>query len=127
MKFTVMCFINGGGVQSDTYDILLNISAADAVASGSIRIVDGDQMYYFTEMSPLVWFVHCPAFHEYLKARVETWKQDFFVMEKTDFLALILPLPFYRMAEPLQGEAVLTADQVKEIINYCNDYMKRIK
>ncbi len=115
------------GVQSDTYDILLNISAADAVASGSIRIVDGDQMYYFTEMSPLVWFVHCPAFHEYLKARVETWKQDFFVMEKTDFLALILPLPFYRMAEPLQGEALLTADQVKEIINYCNDYMKRIK
>ena len=48
-------------------------------------------------------------------------------MEKTDFLALILPLPFYRMAEPLQGEALLTADQVKEIINYCNDYMKRIK
>ncbi len=115
------------GVQSDTYDIMLNTSAADTVASGSIRIVEGDQMYYFTEMSPLVWFVHCPAFHEYLKAHVETWKQDFFVMEKTDFLALILPLPFYRMAEPLQGEALLTESQVKEIIDYCNDYMNRIR
>lgn len=115
------------GVQSDTYDILLNVSAADTVASGSVKIVDGDQMYYFTEMSPLVWFVHCPAFHEYLKAHMETWKQDFFVMEKTDFLALILPLPFYRMAEPLQGEALMTKEQVQEIIAYCNAYMEKIK
>lgn len=112
LKFTATCFINGG--QSDTYDILLNVSAADTVASDSVKIVDGDQMYYFTEMSSLVWFVHCPAFHEYLKAYMETWKQDFFVMEKTDFLALILPLPFYRMAEPLQGEALMTKEQVPE-------------
>lgn len=117
------------GVQADTYDILLNTSAAesDTVASGSVRVVDGDQMYYFTEMSPLVWFVHCPAFHEYLKAHMETWKQNFFVMEKTDFLALILPLPFYRMAEPLQGEALLTKEQVRDIIDYCNAYMEKIK
>ena len=119
--------IHKWGVQADTYDILLNTSAADTVASGSVRIVDGDQMYYFTEMSPLVWFVQCPAFHEYLKAHVETWKQDFFVMEKTDFLALILPLPFYRMAEPLQGEALLSKEQVQEIIAHCNTFMQKIK
>ena len=111
------------GVQSDTYDILLNISAQESVAGGSVKITGGDQMYYFNEMSPLVWFVRCPAFHDYLKKHVETWLQDFFTLEKTEFLTLMLPLPFYRMSEPLQGEPMLSEQQVQEIIDCCNRYL----
>lgn len=113
------------GVQSDTYDILLNISAAENVRKISIEIENGDQMYCFTEMSPLVHFLNCPAFHEYLKEHEPEWKQNFFTLGKTDFLVLMLPLPFYRMAEDLQGDAMFRKDQIGEIIECCNQYIAK--
>lgn len=110
------------GVQSDTYDILLNISAEENVASGSIEVTEGDQLFFFTSMTPLVQFVKCPAFHEYLKMNAPEWLQNFFDMNKTDFLVLMLPLPFYRLSEPLQGEPMFTKKQILEIIKWCNQY-----
>lgn len=111
------------GVQSDTYEILLNTSAAENVGRYSLRIEKGDQMYFFNEMSPLAWFLECPAFHTYLEVHEPVWKQEFFTLGKTDFLVLMLPLPFYRMAEALQGEALFTKAQIGEIIECCNRYM----
>ncbi len=90
------------GVQSDIYDIMLNISAEETVASGSIEVKEGDQLFFFTSMTPLVQFVRCPAFHSYLGEHVPKWLQDFFDLSKTDYLVLMLPLPFYRLSEPLQ-------------------------
>ncbi len=111
------------GVQSDTYDILLNISAGENVASGSIEVTEGDQLFFFNSMTPLVQFVKCPAFHEYLKMHAPEWLQNFFDLSKTDFLVLMLPLPFYRLAEPLQGEPMFTKKQILEIIKWCNQYV----
>lgn len=113
------------GVQSDRYEILLNTSAQDSIARVSVDIIRGDQMYYFTEMSPLVQFINYPAFHEYLKQNEPQWKQDFFDLEKTEFLVLMLPLPFYRVSEPLQGEPFFTAEKISEIIELCNQYVRR--
>ena len=48
--------------------------------------------------------------------------QDFFNPEKTQFLPLIYALPFYRMAEPLQGQALLTMAEVEAIICYLNEH-----
>ena len=79
------------GVQNDTYDILLNISAAETVASGSLEITGGDPMFAFTEMTPLVQFIRCPAFHDWLKERKPEWMREFFNISKTDFLVLMLP------------------------------------
>lgn len=111
------------GVQDGDYDVLLNTSASDNIAEGRIRITKGDQMFLFTDMTPLVRFVNCPAFHEYLKANKPVGLQDFFNLEKTDFLVLMLPLPIYRLAEPLQGEPMFTETQIAEMIACCNEYM----
>lgn len=113
------------GVQSDTYDILLGTSAKDIQASGKIEVTSGDpmsedRMFAFTEMTPLVQFVNCPAFHAYLKEHKPEWMQDFFDLKKTDFLVLMLPLPFYRLAGPLQGEPMFTTDEIEEILDFCN-------
>ena len=77
-------------------------------------------MYDFTEMTPLVRFVENPVFHAYLKQNAQPFIQDFFDPEKTQFLPLIYALPFYRMSEPLQGQSLLTMEEVTKIINYCN-------
>ena len=111
------------GVQDGDYDVLLNTSASDNIAEARIRITKGDQMFLFTDMTPLVRFVNCPAFHEYLKANKPVGLQDFFNLEKTDFLVLMLPLPIYRLAEPLQGEPMFTETQIAEMIACCNEYM----
>ena len=111
------------GVQDGDYDVLLNTSASDNIAEGRIRITKGDRMFLFTDMTPLVRFVNCPAFHEYLKANKPVGLQDFFNLEKTDFLVLMLPLPIYRLAEPLQGEPMFTETQIAEMIACCNEYM----
>ncbi len=111
------------GVQSDTYDILLNLSADENIAAGSIEVTDGDQMCFFTSMTPLVQFIKCPAFYEYLKNYKPEWMLDFFNLDKSSFLILMFPLPIYRMAEPLQGEPMFTDAQVLEVINHCNEYM----
>lgn len=111
------------GVQNGDYDILLSTSAADNIVTGRIRIIKGDQMFLFNDMTPLVQFVNCPAFHEYLRANKPAGLQDFFNLEKTDFLVLMLPLPIYRLAEPLQGEAMFTEAQIAEMIACCNEYM----
>ncbi|MCI9441752.1 MAG: hypothetical protein HFH15_11080 [Ruminococcus sp.] len=113
------------GVQSDIYDIMLNISAEETVASGSIEVKEGDQLFFFTSMTPLVQFVRCPAFHSYLGEHVPKWLQDFFDLSKTDYLVLMLPLPFYRLSEPLQGEPMFTKTQILEIIKCCNEYVAR--
>lgn len=70
-----------------------------------------------------VQFVSCPAFHEYLRENEPQWKQDFFDRSKTEFLTLMLPLPFYRTTEPLQGEPHFTVEQMNEIIKRCNRYV----
>ena len=111
------------GVQDGDYDVLLNTSASDNIAEARIRITKGDQMFLFTDMTPLVRFVNCPAFHEYLKANKPVGLQDFFNLDKTDFLVLMLPLPIYRLAEPLQGEPMFTETQIAEMIACCNKYM----
>lgn len=111
------------GVQSGRYDILLNISATETVGQAAVQIEHGDLTYRYHEMSPLAWFLKCPAFHEYLRKHEPEWKQDFFTLGKTDFLVLMLPLPFYRMAEALQGDALFNREQIKEIIDACNNYM----
>ncbi len=113
------------GVQSDVYDIMLNISAEETVAAGSIQVKGGDQMFFFTSMTPLVQFVKCPAFHTYLKEHAPEWLQHFFDLRKTDFLVLMLPLPFYRLSEPLQGDPMFTKTQILEIIKQCNEYVSR--
>lgn len=113
------------GVQSDIYDIMLNISAEETVASGSIDVKEGDQLFFFTSMTPLVQFVRCPAFHSYLGEHAPEWLQDFFDLGKTDYLVLMLPLPFYRLSEPLQGEPMFTKTQILEIIKCCNEYVGR--
>lgn len=112
------------GVQSDTYDILLNVSANETVGRLSVEIENGDQMFFFTEMSPLAWFLNCPAFYEYLKENEPEWKQEFFSPDKTAFVVLMLPLPFYRLSEPLQGDAFFSMEQIREIVACCNQYMK---
>lgn len=112
------------GVQSDTYDILLNVSANETVGRLSVEIENGDQMFFFTEMSPLAWFLNCPAFYEYLKENEPEWKQEFFSPDKTAFVVLMLPLPFYRLSEPLRGDAFFSMEQIREIVACCNQYMK---
>lgn len=113
------------GVQSDTYDILLNISAGENVAAGSIEVTEGDQLFFFTSMTPLVHFVNCPAFHEYLKVQKPEWMQQFFDLSRTDYLVLMLPLPFYRLCEPLQGEPMFEREEIQGIIDCCNEYIRK--
>ncbi len=113
------------GVQSDIYDILLNLSAEENIASGSLEVTGGDQLFFFHSMTPLVQFVKCPAFHEYLSKNKPEWMCDFFDLSKTDFLVLMLPLPFFRLTEPLQGEPMFTMDEIPEILRCCNEYMSR--
>ena len=74
-------------------------------------------------MMPLVWFLKSPAFHGYLKENCAAFIQEFFTLGKTEFLVLMMPLPVYRLAEPLQGEPFFTAEQIKDIIAYCNQQM----
>lgn len=113
------------GVQSDTYDVLLNVSADENIAAGSIEVTEGDRFFFFTSMTPLVQFIKCPAFHEYLRQNLPEGVQNFFDLNKTSYLVLMFPLPFYRMAEPLQGEAMFTEAQIQEIIACCNEYMSK--
>ncbi len=113
------------GVQPGDYDILLNTSAAENIVSARIKVTKGDQMFFFTDMTPLVQFVNCPAFYEYLKAHKPEWMQQFFDLSKTDYLVLMLPLPFYRLSEPIQGEPMFTGAQIREIVACCNEYMSR--
>lgn len=113
------------GVQSGTYDILLNISSQETIAAGSVEVEEGDQLFFFTSMTPLVQFVKCPAFHTYLKNHSPEWLQNFFDLSKTDFLVLMLPLPFYRLSEPVQGEPMFSKAQILEIIDCCNEYVSR--
>lgn len=113
------------GVQPGKYDILLNTSAEENIATGSIEITKGDQLFFFTDMTPLVQFINCPAFYEYLKAHKPEWMQQFFDLSKTDYLVLMLPLPFYRLSEPIQGEPMFTKSQIREIVGCCNKYMSK--
>lgn len=109
------------GVQRGDYEIFLNTSAAENIAAGTLRIMKGDQMFYFTSMTPLAHFVNCPAFHEYLRRCKPEWMQQFFDLSRTDFLVLMLPLPFYRLSEPIQGEPMFEKREIQEIIDCCNE------
>ncbi len=109
------------GVQRGDYEIFLNTSAAENIAAGTLRITKGDQMFYFTSMTPLAHFVNCPAFHEYLRRCKPEWMQQFFDLSRTDFLVLMLPLPFYRLSEPIQGEPMFEKREIQEIIDCCNE------
>lgn len=113
------------GVQLGDYDIFLNTSAAENIAAGRLKITKGDQMFFFTSMTPLVHFVNCPAFHGYLKEHKPEWMQQFFDLGKTDFLVLMLPLPFYRLSEPIQGEPMFEKGQIQEIIDCCNESIRK--
>ena len=109
-------------VQADRYDLLLNISAEQNIAWATVELTDGDHMFDYTEMTALVRFVENPVFHAYLKQTAQPFVQDFFNPEKTQFLPLIYALPFYRMSEPLQGQALLTMAEVEAIIRYLNEH-----
>lgn len=108
------------GVQEDIYELLLNVSAAENIWSTRVQITEGDEMFRYTEMTPLVWFLKSAAFHSYLKENCARFLQDFFMPGKSEFLVLMMPLPFYRLAEPLQGEPFFTKEQIKDIVSYCN-------
>ena len=113
------------GVQAGEYKIYLNTSAEDNIVSGKLKITKSDQMFFFTDMTPLAHFVNCPAFHDYLKMHKPEWMQQFFDLSKTDFLVLMLPLPFYRLAEPIQGDPMFAAAEIQDIIDYCNKYIEK--
>ncbi len=112
------------GVQLGDYDILLNTSAAETIAFGSLKVTEGDQMFFFTSMTPLAHFINCPAFHDYIKEHMPDWMATFFDLGKSDILVLMLPLPFYRLSEPIQGDPMFTKAQIQEIIDDCNAYIK---
>lgn len=114
------------GVQAGEYEIYLNTSAEDNIASSKLKITKGNQMFFFTDMTPLAHFVNCPAFHDYLKGHKPEWMQQFFDLSKTDFLVLMLPLPFYRLAEPIQGDPMFAAAEIQDMINYCNEYIETV-
>lgn len=109
-------------VQTDKYEILLNISAAETIGKAEIKVIHGDQAVWYDEMTPLVQYMKCPAFQEYLKCNCQNWMQDFFDSEKSNFLVLMFPLPIYRLTEPLQREPMFQEKQMKEIIKLCNQY-----
>ena len=109
-------------VQADKYDLMLNTSAEVNIACGTIEVTDGDRMFEYTDMTPLVRFVENPVFHDYLRQNMQPFIQDFFNPEKTQFLPLIYGLPFYRMSEPLQGQSLISMDDVNRMIKYCNEH-----
>ncbi len=113
------------GVQSGEYELYLNTSAVDNIASAKLKITRGDQLFFFTDMTPLAHYVNCPAFHAYLNEHKPEWMQQFFELSKTDFLVLMLPLPFYRLSEPIQGNPMFGKEEIQDIINYCNEYIKK--
>ena len=108
------------GVQSDDYEIIIARSCNEIIESAVISVHSADKMRELTRMSPLVKFVKCPAFHDYLKAHKPEWMQHFFNLAETDFLVLMLPLPFHRLSERVQGEPMFTKDEIDEIIRLCN-------
>ncbi|MBQ7993734.1 MAG: glycoside hydrolase family 3 C-terminal domain-containing protein [Solobacterium sp.] len=108
-------------VQADRYDLLLNISAGENIAKATVEITEGDRMFHYTEMTALVRFVQNPEFHAYLRHTEPPFVQDFFNPSKTQFLPLIYALPFYRMSEPLQGQALISAEDVQNIIRHLNE------
>ena len=108
--------------QNDTYDLLVNLSAEENIAKGSVELSGGDVMSEYTDMTALVEFVKNPVFHRYLKQHFPPFVQDFFNPEKTQFLPLIYALPFYRMSEPLQGQALLTMKDAEAVIAYLNTH-----
>ena len=108
------------GVQADSYDIIIGTSAAQTAALGTLTITSGDKMRILTRESPLVQFVKCAAFHEYLKEHKAEWLQHFFCLEETDFLVFMLPLPFYRLSERVQGEPMFTSEEIDEVVSFCN-------
>ncbi|MCR5605488.1 MAG: glycoside hydrolase family 3 C-terminal domain-containing protein [Treponema sp.] len=109
------------GVQADDYEIILALSSENIIKTANLKIVKADKMSIYTKMTPLVKFLENPAFQNYLKEKKNEWLQNFFNLEKTDFLVLMLPLPFHRLAEKSQGEAMFTEKEIEEIIEACNN------
>ncbi len=108
-------------VEDGAFTLMLCTDVQTVVAKETIFMTGGDIPFVYDEMTPLVWYVNSPKFQKLVKEKFPPQFQFFVDRQKNSTCPLIVPLPFYKLAEPLQeGAQSLTKEAVDEIIRYMN-------
>lgn len=108
-------------VQSGIYDIIVATDAQTTISSLQIMMSKGDVPFVYDRMTPLIWFELNDKFYKILEANFPRDVNLKFYQESFDWNTLCLPIPFYRLAEPLLGDPFFSMKEVDFIIERMNE------
>ena len=80
----------------------------------------GDVPFKYTEMTPLVWFINNPRYHEILKADFPPKVEMQMNQDTFEWCCLCLPLPFYKITEGYLGRPIMTEEQMRSVLEKMN-------
>lgn len=106
--------------EAGTFTIEAGASSRNILLSGTVEMTGGDRPFIYDGMTPLAWFVQNEKFLHIIDTEMPE-KSPIFRQETFEWLCLVLPLPFYKMAQPYLGDPLLTEDEVEYILNKMNE------
>ena len=108
-------------VEDGGYVLRVGTSSGDIVYEIPVLMHGGDVPFVYTEMTPLVWFVQSEKYHRILVEDFSPEVDEKMRQETFEWCCLCLPLPFYKITEPLLGEPVMTRTQMKRVLKKMNE------
>ena len=106
--------------EDGTFEIMAGTSCRDIILTETIELTGGDKAFAYDEMTPLVWYVRSEKFMDIIRTQLPD-KLPLFQQDTFEWLCLLLPLPFYKMSQPLLGSPVLSEEEVQYLIGKMNE------
>ncbi len=107
-------------VEDGGYSICIGTSAQEILYREPVMLSGGDVPFVYTDMTPLAWFVANRKFHAMLEAKMPQVAKKV-NQDTNEWCCLLLPLPFYKVTEPLTGAPMMTKEQAAYVLKKMNE------
>ena len=110
-------------IEDGEYTLHIGTSSEDILYRYPVCMQGGDIPFVYTEMTPLVWFINNPRYHEILKEDFPPEVEAQMNQDTFEWVCLILPLPFYKVTEGYMGPPIMTREQMQSVLKKMNAAM----
>ena len=107
-------------IEDGGYTVRIGTSSEKILYEQTLLMQGGDVPFLYTEMTPLVWFINNPRYHEILKADFPPEVEMQMNQDTFEWCCLCLPLPFYKITEGYLGRPIMTKEQMRSVLEKMN-------
>ena len=102
------------------YRLQIGTSSAQIAYEEPLLVSGGDVPFFYTEMTPLTWFLLSEKYHRILRDMLPPQVDQMMNQETFEWCCLCMPLPFYKVTEPFLGAPMMTKEQMDLVLQEMN-------